>query len=518
MTSDAYEQARRLFEQGAVSQSFDACRAALAAGSTDARLLLLMARIYRTRGQVAPAAQCAAEAARRLPNNAFAHAFLAHCQLTLNQLSEARASALRAFSLGPADATSWDMLGFVFARLHMTGQARDAFQQAVRLAPNTPQYWLNLGAALAVMGDVDGATRAYETCIDRDENFKPAYLSLVNLRPATPERNYIAKLEEFLGAMGDDSDEAAQLGYALARSLEELGQHERAMAAYERAKRKVRADAKFSIERERAIFAASAATASGRASRGHPSDAAIFVVGMPRSGTTLVERIVSAHPDVASAGELPTFPALVRKTRPGQSQPYATPAMFKAAATGDLAALGRAYEGDARTRLARETPRFVDKLPLNFLFAGLIHGALPNARILCLRRDPMDTVVGNYRQFLGGGGYDYSYDLEDTARYFILFDQLIAHWRANLPTDRFTEVNYEGLVAEPERETRRIIAFCGLSWDARCLAPHENDEPIATLSSAQVREPINTKSIGRWRRYGNALEPARRILAEAGLV
>ena len=129
----------------------------------------------------------------------------------------------------------------------------------------------------------------------------------------------------------------------------------------------------------------------------------------------------------------------------------------------------------------------------------------------------MDTIIGNYRQFLGGA-YDYSYDIEDTARYFILFDQLVAHWRETLPSDRFTEVIYEDLVANPEPESRRIIAFCDLPWNDACLAPHENAAPIATLSSAQVREPINAKSIGRWRRYGPGLDPARQILMKAGLI
>ena len=514
-TANAYERAKSLFDRGAIDQAFDACRAAMMDDKADGRPFLLAARMSSMRGQLRHASEYAAEAARRSPNDALAQAYSAKCLVAMNDLPQARAAAQRAFALGGSDAATWDLLGFVLSRTNQLDRAREAFQHAVRLAPQKPGYWLNLGAALAVLGDIQGAIRAYETCIERDPDFTPAYLSLVNLRPATPDRNFVAKLEQLLSKMKDDSSEAAQIGYAVARSLEELGEYERALGAYARAKRSIKAEAKFSIERERATFAAAAATAvRGSVSSGHTSAAPIFVVGMPRSGTTLVERIVSAHPDVASAGELHIFPSLVQQIL---SAPGFSAAVFEAVANANLAALGRAYESAARARIGSNEPKFVDKLPLNFLCAGLINRALPNARIVCLRRDPMDTIIGNYRQFLSGA-YDYSYDLEDTARYFILFDKLVAHWRDTLPPDRFTEVVYEDLVADPEQETRKLIAFCDLSWNDACLAPHENAAPIATLSSAQVREPINAKSIGRWRRYGPGLDPARQILVQAGLI
>lgn len=513
-TADAYQRAKSLFDKGAIDQAFGACRAAMMDDKADGRPFLLAARMSSMRGQLRRASEYAAEAARRSPNDALVQAYSARCFVAMNDLPQARAAAQRAFALGGSDAAAWDLLGFVLARINQLDRAREAFQHAVRLAPQKPEYLLNLGAALAVLGDIQGAIQAYESCIERDPDFTPAYLSLVNLRPATPDRNFVAKLEQLHSKMKDDGPEAAQIGYAVARSLEELGEYERALGAYARAKRSIKAEAKFSIERESATFAAAAATAVRGASGGHTSAAPIFVVGMPRSGTTLVERIVSAHPDVASAGELQIFPSLVQQTL---SAPGFSSAVFEAAAKADLAALGRAYESAARARLVSNEPKFVDKLPLNFICAGLINRALPNARIVCLRRDPMDTIIGNYRQFLGGA-YDYSYDLEDTARYFILFDKLVAHWRETLPSDRFTEVIYEDLVANAEQETRRIIAFCDLPWNDACLAPHENATPIATLSSAQVREPINSKSIGRWRRYGQGLDPARQILMKAGLV
>ncbi|MDX2274977.1 MAG: sulfotransferase [Hyphomonadaceae bacterium] len=402
------------------------------------------------------------------------------------------------------------------AQCNNQARALEAFENAAKLAPKQPDYWLNVGAAKAQLGYIEGAAEAYEQCVAIDPDYVPAYLSLVNLRKATPQSNYIERLQK-LRQRAKTNRDAIQIGHALGRSLEDLGRYEEALAAYTAAKRMLREEAKFSIDEERAVFDAAARTypAPAGAKPGHPSEAPIFVVGMPRSGTTLIERIISAHPEVASAGELSTIPALVARNAGTPSRQ----AQLEAIATFDAAAFGRAYEEYAR-RLIGNEPRFLDKLPFNYLYAGVILRALPNARIVCLRRHPMDCLVGNYRQILGVGMkvYDYSYDLEDTARFLILFDQLIAHWRAVLPRDRFTEVSYETLVAHQERETRRLIGFCGLSWNDRCLAPEANEAPIATISSAQVREGVNAKSVGRWKRFGAGLEPARKILAEAGLL
>jgi hypothetical protein len=184
----------------------------------------------------------------------------------------------------------------------------------------------------------------------------------------------------------------------------------------------------------------------------------------------------------------------------------------------DMAALGAAYIEATRPRTG-QTARFVDKMPRNFLFAGLILAALPNARVICLRRGAMDSCLSNYRQNFNAESayYRYTYDLQDAARYYVLFDRLIADWRAMLPPERFIEVRYESVVADLEGQARRMLDFCDLPWDPRCLAFHENAAPVATASSVQVRSPIYATSIGRWKRYGAALDPMRRVLEAADL-
>ena len=162
----------------------------------------------------------------------------------------------------------------------------------------------------------------------------------------------------------------------------------------------------------------------------------------------------------------------------------------------------------------------MDKMPLNVLYAGLIHRALPNARIICLRREPMDVCLANYRQLFATGFsyYNYAFDQEDIARYYIGFDALVGHWRRTLPKDRFMDLAYEDMVADQRGQTERLLAFCGLAWEEACLSFHDQAAPVATASSVQVRQPLYATSVGRWRRHGDALAPMRAILNRAGLV
>jgi hypothetical protein len=187
-----------------------------------------------------------------------------------------------------------------------------------------------------------------------------------------------------------------------------------------------------------------------------------------------------------------------------------------AAARTDLAALGAAYVESTRPRTGH-TPRFIDKMPLNFLYLPVIRRALPNAKVICLRRNPLDTCLSNYRQLFATSFsyYNYAYDLLDTGRYYTAFDRLIARWRAASP-ENFLEIRYEDVVDRTEHETRRLLEFCELPWDPRCLAFQENAAPVATASSAQVRQPIYRSGVERWRHYEREIEPLRALLAAAG--
>jgi hypothetical protein len=238
---------------------------------------------------------------------------------------------------------------------------------------------------------------------------------------------------------------------------------------------------------------------------------------MPRTGTTLVERILSSHPAVFAAGELTNFALVLKRMARTPSNRVLDPETLAAAAALDAARLGEAYVESTRPRTGH-TPRFIDKMPLNFFYAALIHRALPSAKIVCLRRGALDACLSNYRQLFATSFsyYNYSFDLLDTGRYYVEFDALARHWRQVLPSASYREVRYEEIVEHTEREARALVEFCGLEWDPACLAFHENATPVATASSVQVRRPIYRTSLERWRKYEREIEPLRELLAAAG--
>jgi hypothetical protein len=245
--------------------------------------------------------------------------------------------------------------------------------------------------------------------------------------------------------------------------------------------------------------------------------APIFVVGMPRTGTTLVERIVSSHPLVAGAGELRNFALAFKRLSGSTTGSLLDLDAVQKSARIDWVALGRDYMASVH-RPSGGPARFVDKLPHNFLYAGAIARALPGAKIVCLRRHPMDTCLSNLRQLFAPESpfHDYAYDLLDIGRYYLLFDQLAGHWRHTLP-GRFLEIDYETLVASPEATAHRIVAFCGLPWDDACSRSEQNQAPASTASALQVRQPINAGAVQRWRKYAEQLRPLEELLCSAGI-
>jgi len=248
----------------------------------------------------------------------------------------------------------------------------------------------------------------------------------------------------------------------------------------------------------------------GREHRGHEDARPLFVVGLPRSGSTLMDRILCSHPAITSRGESTDLAlALMQTAGPSTSKSD----LVRQSAQLDFNALGERYCRHLGTGPAL---RQIDKTPANFLYLGLIFAALPQARIVHIRRQPMDVCYAIYKT-LFRRAYPFSYDLQDLGRYWLAYDRLMAHWRAVLPADRFLEVDYEDLVANQEAISRRLVAHAGLPWDAACLAFERNTAPSLTASAAQVRQPIYTSSVGLWRQYENQLAPLVALLRQAGI-
>ena len=410
-----------------------------------------------------------------------------------------------------------DTLGVLHARLGQQSQALGYFESACELVPNSPEFLFNLGSCQQFCGELEGARSTFEKIIKLEPKHYSSHLALAQLQKHTQDDNHLEKLLGLRVELNpDEADAHLYLGHALAKVYEDLKDYDNAFRALQLAKR-----AKLENLRDTpqpdfdATFAAIRAFANvEQRHTGFDSDEPVFIVGMPRTGTTLVERILSSHSQVESAGELANLSLLVKQQLGTQSPWVLDAETMSQAGNLDFEKLGSDYLASTR-HLTGSSPHFIDKMPLNFLYIPIILRALPRAKIICLRRNPMDTCLSNYRQLFSTrfAYYSYAYSLADTAEFYTLFHKLMAHF-----TDTYGEkiysVHYETLVQSPEREARNLVAYCGLEWEAECLQFQDNTAPVATASSLQVREKLYTRGIERWRHYEPWLDDLRESTAE----
>ncbi|MEO7199443.1 MAG: sulfotransferase, partial [Dokdonella sp.] len=394
-----------------------------------------------------------------------------------------------------------------------------AFQLAVSLAPTAAAFRFNLATALTALGDVNGAEREIEACIDLDPTSWQAYPLLSQLRKQTPESNHLETLQALLTKHQNQSAAVICLNMAMAKEADDLGNYTEAFRHTVQGKATARATRPYSSLRDKDFFDAlmrAFPKAAARTSAGDPSAQPIFIMGMPRSGTTLVERILSSHPDVHATGELQNFAIALQQESSNRDPFLLDPNLPECTRSIDWKQLGARYLASTLPVTANQ-PRFIDKMPHNFLYAGFIANALPNSTIICMRRNPLDTCVGNFRQYFSHPSIhlDYSCDLLDTGRYYILFDRLMAHWQRVLP-GRIHEVSYEALVTSQEAISRNLVDYCGLAWNDACLHFEKNPSAVATISSLQVRQPMYRSSIGKWMHYEHELSDLRKLLQDEG--
>ena len=518
MVSPRSQAAAQRLEQGAFREAYDLCLAALKADPGDPEATFLLGLVAGEHANHARAEALFAAAIQRLPDFSAAYAQRARSLIALSRRSEAVAAARQAAALGPVDAFTLDTIGVVLSRAGLHAEALPFYTRATKAGPGHSGYHYNHAAALQFAGEMDAAREAYRLCAAADPDDTRGLPAVVQITKQTPEVNETEVLEAMFARHSDDPDAALRIGHALAKAHEDLKQPAAALDWLERAKAGKRALIRHGPTADAALFEAAiraASTLRGRMSAA--TGAPVFICGMPRTGTTLVDRILSSHSQLAPAGELTDFALCLKRMTRTPSSLVLDPATLDAAASVDLAALGDGYLESVRASLGLEG-RFTDKMPLNVLLAPVILAALPQARLICLRRHPADTVLSNYRQMFATSFsyYNYAYTLEDTARYYVQFDRMVRHFETVLPKDRFTVVHYERVVADLETEARRLLSFCALPFEAQCLAFHENAAPVATASSAQVREPLYTTALNRWRRYEAGLEPALDILEAAG--
>jgi tetratricopeptide (TPR) repeat protein len=399
-------------------------------------------------------------------------------------------------------------------------RALGLFEAAVAADPVRLEYRFYLAVAQRMLGACEQAEDNLDAVLRGRPDLYGAYYMRADLRTQSLERNHISEMQSLLERLIPDRRGQVLLCFALAKELEDVGRFDESFSYLQRGCRVHRRTLDYDVSNDvsaiDSVIAEHTPAALGDGYRlGCTSDEPIFIIGLPRSGTTLVERILASHPEVHAGGELPMFPLQLAAQLPQASDAYTSDTALAAKLLRiDPGVLGRAYLEATRPQTGR-TARFTDKLPLNYLHAGLIHRALPRARFIALLRDPLDNCYAQYRT-LFTHSYLFSYDLAELGHYYVAWRSLMRHWQ-NVLGDALLTVHYERLVADQKSVTRDILAHCGLTWHGSCLAFHEQSSAVSTASAVQVRRPLYASSVGKWKNYARHLTPLIDTLRDHGL-
>jgi len=470
-------------------------------------------------GRPGQAASHAGEARRLRPDHAPWQLHEAFC---LDLAGDKQQAAERALAIAGRQPLEPELAGPLVQLLYGLGRfeaAHGICLDAIGREPGSVPWLVSRASLEIALGNLDEARAALAGALEREPGHAEAWLMWSSLGGGDKPAADIERLRPLAEQDRGSPVDRAKLNYALGALLERERRYAESFAAVARGAHAWRGQLRYDPAEDRDFLAAVEAVFDAEfvrsAGPGHDSDRPIFVVGLPRTGTTLVERILSSHSQVGTAGELPDFSrqlgrhveALADAAVPGRA------AMVPLARRVDYAALGRDYI-EASRHAAGSRPHFVDKFPQNAIHIGPLRLALPRARIVLVRRHPMDACYSMYKQ-LFTDIYQFSYDLDELAGYFIAHERLMRHWLQLFP-DALLTVRYEDLVDDLEGQARRMIDFCGLPWEEQCLAFHRNRNPSTTASAGQVRQPIYRGSVGKWRHFREQLSGLERRLADAG--
>ena len=478
-------------------------------------VLLLLASISLAKGSVRAAVAHLQRAAASLPDDIEAIGRVAQA---LSRIGEARAA--HACLAHPAIARSLNaqallMLAHVSQGLGLHAEALALMERARALGLDGADFRYFRALQLQFNGRMGEAEAEMESCLAMGPTFGRASLTLARVRRQTAASNHVRFIRARLATVEQGSEDHAAFEFALHKEQDDLGQYEEAWQALQRGNAIMQRRLGHDRSGERAIFDALIARFDGQVITEQPTPpegpVPIFIVGMPRSGTTLLERILGNHSMVMPTGELADFPRQLRWTADLHGHALLDLTLLDACKRLDFPLLGRRYLEQTQWR-AQGRRFYVDKLPPNFILIGFIRRALPHARILHMVRDPMDICFSNYRA-LFGDSYAYSYDLESLGHHHGQYRRLMQHWHRTMP-GAVLDIDYDELVRDTESAARRLLGFCGLPYEPACLDTTSNQSPVATLSSAQVRSPIHQRSLGEWRRYERQLQTLRDALTQ----
>jgi tetratricopeptide (TPR) repeat protein len=540
LESAHYQLGRALAQLGRGREADAAFEAAFAL-SPERKAMAHAAEHHRA-GRLKEAEALYREVLSRNPDHVDALRLLGLLALEASHTDEAERRLRRAVAVAPDFTAAWLDLGRVLKELDFYAEAIDAFERAVALEPLNPVAHSLLGGALSAAGRIEEAIRAHEHALElradhpasliglahlmktigrteqaissyrRCAQVKPdngeIYWSLANLKTYRFTDAEIAEMNARIADAQLDESSRVNFLFAVAKAWEDRGDYSRAFTHYREANTRQRALVSFDPvqmesvnERIRNVFTAD--FVREHAGCGNPDEAPVFILGLPRSGSTLLEQILASHSQVEGTGELPYLGRISSSLSRNRAGGMNYPESVRELSGKHFHALGTQYLDRAAVHRARHAPRFIDKMPNNFPIIGLLHLILPNARIIDARRHPIDACLSCYRQHFAKG-QPFTFDLMEIGQYYLEYERLMDHWHAVVP-GRVLTVQYEEVVADLEGQVRRLLDYCGLPWEDACLRFHETDRPIRTPSAEQVRQPIYDRSIGFWRHYRDEL-------------
>ncbi len=470
-----------------------------------AQVLGNLGTLWRDQNRLTEAESSYRRALQLTPQDSLLHSNLGSVQQSQDNLFDAHLSFRRSLALRPDDAETWHHLARTLQLIGRVALAETPARRSVTLAPGFADGHNALGAILHDLGRLSSAEDHIERAIELEPANLIYHLNLTNARRYRADDPHLAAMERLLADSPAAADaEQHRLRFALAKAYEDLGDMDRAFAQQLVGNRLYRQHITYDeaatlaqMERIKAAFSADALRLAPPAAATGP----IFIVGMMRSGSTLVEQILASHPQVWGGGEL----TLLRQAITLVAGRGSFPEVMDGVAAEDRARIGSHYRQLLQTE-AGPAARSTDKFLHNFLYAGLIRQLLPDARIIHTRRDPVDTCLSCFSK-LFVGRHPYAYDLGELGRYYRAYASLMQHWREVVPPGFILDVDYEAVVDDLEGQARRILAHCGLPWDDACLSFHQTDRTVRTASATQVRQPIYHTSVGRWRPDSAILKP-----------
>ena len=512
----ALDDADKLLRKGEIAASERLCSDYLRQEPENTRLLRMLARIATDGGRYIEAETLLKRIINLSPNEYLPANELGRFLVEQGRFPEAIEMFEQAILLDDGVPQNFRLLGDALAVIGKSAEALTSYQRALRLHPGDAHALAGQGHMLRIEGNRGDAVASYEKCTKLQPAFGDAWWNLSSLKGYQLSDEQIETIHEQIASERLSVDSEIAMRFALARASEARSDYDTAWREYSLGNALKREQINYDpVQTEAthdAIVEQFTSDLLGRATpQANSRQTPIFILGVPRSGSTLLEQVLASHSMVEGAGELP-YVQMLSSSLGGQRQDKLRYPDVVSELTGrQLESLGQAYLYHSRVHRKRNLPYFTDKMPANFSHVGLIHMMLPNAKIIDARRHPMGTCVANFRQ-LYAQGKNQTYDLIECAEYYLEYSRMMDHWQEVLP-GRVLRVQYEDVVADLEGQVRQILDFCELPWEDTCLEFHKNTRSVNTVSAEQVREPIYTDAVEFWKHYESQLEPVRKILA-----